>query len=101
MTLTPSPTKMIKTIASKVLVVILLVVIAPLAIVGWNDETETKDGRGQDERNLASNPTSTNTIVEVAVGAVPEFETLVAALTAADLVDALSGSGPFTVFGQS
>ena len=99
MTLTPSSTKMMKTITSKVLVVILLAVIAPIAVVGWNDEM--KDGRGQNERrNLASNPTSTNTIVEVAVVA-PEFESLVAALTAADLVDALSGSGPFTVFGQS
>jgi uncharacterized surface protein with fasciclin (FAS1) repeats len=36
------------------------------------------------------------TIVEIAVGN-PDFSTLVAALTAADLVDALSGEGPFTV----
>ncbi len=38
-----------------------------------------------------------STIVDVAV-ADGRFETLVAALTAADLVDALSGEGPFTVF---
>eukprot|EP00590_Aulacoseira_subarctica_P001502 CAMPEP_0172419412 /NCGR_PEP_ID=MMETSP1064-20121228/5840_1 /TAXON_ID=202472 /ORGANISM="Aulacoseira subarctica , Strain CCAP 1002/5" /LENGTH=213 /DNA_ID=CAMNT_0013158871 /DNA_START=320 /DNA_END=960 /DNA_ORIENTATION=+ len=37
-------------------------------------------------------------IVEIAVGASPEFATLVAALKAAGLVDALSGEGPFTVF---
>lgn len=37
------------------------------------------------------------TIVEIAVGN-PDFSTLVAALQAADLVDALSGEGPFTVF---
>jgi len=37
------------------------------------------------------------TIVEVAV-ANPDFSTLVAALKAADLVDDLSGKGPFTVF---
>jgi uncharacterized surface protein with fasciclin (FAS1) repeats len=37
------------------------------------------------------------TIVEIAV-ADDRFETLVAALTAADLVGALSGPGPFTVF---
>lgn len=37
------------------------------------------------------------TIVEIAVGN-PDFSTLVAALQAADLVDALSGDGPFTVF---
>ncbi len=37
------------------------------------------------------------TIVEVAA-ANPDFETLVAAVTAADLVETLSGDGPFTVF---
>ena len=37
------------------------------------------------------------TIVEVAQ-ANPDFSTLVAAITAADLSDALSGDGPFTVF---
>ncbi|HYO87243.1 MAG TPA: fasciclin domain-containing protein [Candidatus Limnocylindrales bacterium] len=38
-----------------------------------------------------------NTIVDIAVND-GRFETLVAALTAADLVGALSGDGPFTVF---
>ena len=37
------------------------------------------------------------TIVDVAAGN-PDFETLVAAVTAADLVETLSGEGPFTVF---
>ncbi len=37
------------------------------------------------------------TIVDVAAGN-PDFETLVAAVTAADLADTLSGDGPFTVF---
>ncbi len=37
------------------------------------------------------------TIVDVAA-ANPDFETLVAAVTAADLVETLSGDGPFTVF---
>jgi uncharacterized surface protein with fasciclin (FAS1) repeats len=37
------------------------------------------------------------TIVDVAAGN-PDFETLVAAVTAADLVETLSGDGPFTVF---
>ena len=36
-------------------------------------------------------------IVDIAVGN-PDFSTLVAALQAAELVDALSGEGPFTVF---
>lgn len=38
-----------------------------------------------------------NTIVDVAVGA-GSFTTLVTALKGADLVDTLSGEGPFTVF---
>lgn len=37
------------------------------------------------------------TIVDIAAGN-PDFSTLVAALKAADLVDTLSGDGPFTVF---
>jgi transforming growth factor-beta-induced protein len=37
-------------------------------------------------------------IVETAVAAAPEFTTLVAAVTAAGLVDTLKGPGPFTVF---
>jgi len=37
-------------------------------------------------------------IVDTAVGAKPEFETLVAAVTAAELVTTLKGKGPFTVF---
>lgn len=41
--------------------------------------------------------TASNTIVDVAVSN-PDFSTLVAALKAADLVDALKGPGPFTVF---
>ena len=40
---------------------------------------------------------SSNTIVDLAV-ATPDLSTLVTALKAADLVDTLSGKGPFTVF---
>ena len=39
------------------------------------------------------------TIVDVAVGN-GSFGTLVAAVTAADLVEFLSGDGPFTIFGK-
>lgn len=38
-----------------------------------------------------------NTVVDIAVGS-PDHTTLVAAVTAADLVGTLSGDGPFTVF---
>jgi uncharacterized surface protein with fasciclin (FAS1) repeats len=41
---------------------------------------------------------SDKTIVDVAVSLAPEFSTLVAAVTAAGLADALKGTGPFTVF---
>ena len=40
---------------------------------------------------------SSNNIVELAVAA-PQLSTLVAAVTAAGLVDTLAGEGPFTVF---
>ena len=46
---------------------------------------------------LADCGTCDKTIVEVAVGS-DDFETLVAAVKAADLVETLSGKGPFTVF---
>lgn len=46
---------------------------------------------------MTQKTTAQNTIVDVAVGN-EDFSTLVAALTAADLVEALQGDGPFTVF---
>ncbi|OBX26585.1 beta-Ig-H3/fasciclin [Gelidibacter algens] len=46
---------------------------------------------------MAMNETSEPNIVEVAVGN-ENFTTLVAAVKAADLVETLSGTGPFTVF---
>lgn len=51
------------------------------------------------ESAMASEPAMTEpgTIVDVAA-ANPDFETLVAAVTAAGLVETLSGEGPFTVF---
>jgi len=47
-----------------------------------------------DTKNSGS---ETGTVVEIAVSN-PDFSTLVAAVTKADLVDALSANGPFTVF---
>jgi len=54
-----------------------------------SDSEETMD--------MATEETTAGTIVDVAGGA-GNFSTLVAALTAADLVETLSGEGPFTVF---
>ena len=52
------------------------------------------DENGQDDIN------NLGTIVDIALGDDDQFSTLVAALSAADLVDTLSGDGPFTVFGK-
>ena len=46
---------------------------------------------------VKADQTECESIVDIAVGN-EDFSTLVAALTAADLVEALSGDGPFTVF---
>jgi len=48
-------------------------------------------------KDAEGSETAAGTIVDVAAGN-PDFETLVAAVTAADLVETLSGDGPFTVF---
>jgi uncharacterized surface protein with fasciclin (FAS1) repeats len=96
-----------KSFAAKFLFAI-LVVIVPFTVVGLESSYEDgvlvsalgdgiKEEERQSVRSMAAS--SSKTIVELAVGAKPEFETLVAALTVADLVDALSGAGPFTVFG--
>jgi uncharacterized surface protein with fasciclin (FAS1) repeats len=55
-----------------------------------NEESETTDDEAVEEEGPG-------TVVDVAVGS-GDFPTLVAALTAAGLVDTLSGDGPFTVF---
>jgi uncharacterized surface protein with fasciclin (FAS1) repeats len=44
-----------------------------------------------------NSPLSDKTVVEIAVGS-PDHTTLVAAVMAADLVETLSGPGPFTIF---
>ncbi len=50
-------------------------------------------------RSSAAADTAEKTIVEVAVAA-DNFKTLVTAVKAADLVETLSGKGPFTVFAR-
>ena len=52
---------------------------------------------GQPAQAVIPDKTGTKNIVETAVGA-GSFKTLVKALEAAELVDALKGEGPFTVF---
>ena len=75
-------------------------VAALLALAGC---TTTTDDNGTDDNGTATESPDNGmteepgTIVDVAVAA-GSFETLVAAVTAADLVETLSGDGPFTVF---
>jgi uncharacterized surface protein with fasciclin (FAS1) repeats len=59
---------------------------------GNNDVKVSKEEEGGE-----TGMNESNTIVDIAV-ADGRFETLVAALQAAELVDTLSGEGPFTVF---
>ncbi len=51
---------------------------------------------GCQDAAVAETPAVTGDIVDIAIGA-GSFETLVAAVQAADLVEALKGEGPFTV----
>lgn len=59
-----------------------------------SDVSQAKDGVGQSN---VKDETSSPNIVQVAVGS-KDHTTLVTAVKAADLVDALSNAGPFTVF---
>lgn len=71
-----------------------------LAITACGDATEaetTAEGTDTEETTEAGAETATGNIVEVA-SANPDFSTLVTAVAAADLVETLSGEGPFTVF---
>ena len=79
----------------------------------WHDDGHDNDGEYW-EPDGGATPTATAimseepvnadadnmgaTIIDIAVGN-DDFSTLVAALTAAGLVDAIAGEGPFTVFG--
>ncbi len=56
------------------------------------DESETME-----MEEVMEIPVESNTVVDIAIGS-PDHTTLVAAVTAAGLVDVLSGDGPFTVF---
>ena len=59
--------------------------------------TDTVTSAAPMESETMAAEDSAGTIVDVAAGN-PDFETLVAAITAADLGETLSGDGPFTVF---
>ena len=77
-----------KVLRSGALVAVALIAALTLSACG-SDSEETMD--------TAAEETTVGTIVDVASGA-GNFNTLVAAVKAADLVETLSGTGPFTVF---
>lgn len=61
---------------------------------GTSDATEQEQGAGQ---SAVQDDESAKNVVQVAVGS-KDHTTLVTAVKAAELVDALSNAGPFTVF---
>ena len=69
--------------------------VAALSLVACG---ETADETATEETTEAAEETAAGTIVEVAQGDEATFSTLVAAVTAAELGETLSGEGPFTVF---
>ncbi len=78
----------------------MLVAVAAIVVSCKGKTTDTETSTGMDSTEVASEtpaPVVSNTIVDVASGN-PDFSTLVAAVTAAGLVETLSGAGPFTVF---
>jgi uncharacterized surface protein with fasciclin (FAS1) repeats len=77
-----------KVLRSGAVVAVALIAALTLSACG-SDSEESMD--------TAAEETTVGTIVDVAAGA-GNFTTLVAAVTAADLVETLSGTGPFTVF---
>jgi uncharacterized surface protein with fasciclin (FAS1) repeats len=71
--------------------------VSALALAACGGEAASEDVATADETVAAEEASSPGTIVDVAVGD-ESFSTLVAAVTAADLGETLSGEGPFTVF---
>ena len=68
-----------------------------LGLAACAEEAPENDDMMADETAMSEDATAPGTIVEVAQGD-ETFSTLVAAVTAAELGETLSGDGPFTVF---
>jgi len=76
---------------------LLLLAFASCAMLTTDALAQCSSSKKHHARNVSYSNTSHRSIVDLA-SATDEFSTLVAALKAADLVDALSADGPFTVF---
>jgi uncharacterized surface protein with fasciclin (FAS1) repeats len=75
---------------------LLLILISCSTTPATNDQVYTEEG-AQAGQSAVQDDESQKNIVQTAVGS-PDHKTLVAALKAAEYVDALSNAGPFTVF---
>ncbi|MFK7918109.1 MAG: fasciclin domain-containing protein, partial [Ilumatobacter sp.] len=71
--------------------------VSALAFTACASDSNDAEDPAPAETEAEAEAEAAGTIVDVAVGA-GSFETLVAAVGAAELVDTLSGPGPFTVF---
>ena len=76
-----------------VVLVCVLLLGVPFLLVGCGDKEPAKTNGGTSEQSSAE----VKDIVDTAA-ANDDFKTLVAAVKAADLVETLKGTGPFTVF---
>ena len=77
------------------LVSLALVAFAAPTLVSCNAPKETAEETA--DSTVVVEEVVSNTVVDIAVGS-PDHTTLVTAVTAAGLVETLSGTGPFTVF---
>ena len=74
------------------------VAFSALTLNACNDgETKTAEATPEVVKEEVMAPVVTKDIVDVAIGS-PDHTTLVAAVTAAGLVETLKGAGPFTIF---
>ncbi|HQW93346.1 MAG: fasciclin domain-containing protein [Chitinophagaceae bacterium] len=74
------------------------VAFSAITLVACNDsKTETTETTPEVVKEEVVAPVAPKDIVDVAIGS-PDHTTLVAAVTAAGLVETLKGAGPFTVF---
>jgi len=79
------------------LIIITIVIILTTTLSGKNKETSMQEDIKVEINNQENQNTMQKNIVETAIEA-GSFNTLVTAVKAADLVETLSGPGPFTVF---
>lgn len=89
------------------LLALVLVVAGAIWLIGGDDEADDASDTttseveettsSDDQSNDEDSAVAKSTVVDLAV-ATDDLSTLVTAVTAADLVDTLSGEGPFTVF---